>query len=127
MGEEITAQEVEEAVQKLNSGETPDMNGLLAKFFHCAGPVLMGRLTTLLQTAWRTETITEDWRNFLLVVLINERVLKAIAATTEESHFYQLWVKFLVALFSKELTFTLPLMFCQNPSVGLEVVEGQLI
>ena len=44
------------------------MNGL-AEFFHCAGPVLMGRLTTLLKTAWRTETISEDWRNSLLVVL----------------------------------------------------------
>ena len=69
MGEEITAQEVKEVVQKLNSGKSPDMNGLLAEFFHCAGPVLMRRLTTLSQTAWRTETILEDWRNSLLVVL----------------------------------------------------------
>ena len=45
------------------------MNGLLAEFFHCAGPVFMRRLTTLLQTAWRTETILEDWRNSLLLVL----------------------------------------------------------
>ena len=60
---------MEEAVQKLNSGKFPDMNGLFAEFFHCAGPVFMGRLTTLLQTAWRTETIPEDWRNSLLVVL----------------------------------------------------------
>ena len=43
------------------------MNGLLAEFFHCAGPVFMGQLT--LQTAWRTETIPEDWKNSLLVVL----------------------------------------------------------
>ena len=127
LGEEITAQEVEEAVQKLNSGKSPDMNCLLAEFFHCAGPVFMGRLTTLLQTAWKTETIPEDWRNSLLVVLYKEKGPKKIAATTEESHFYQLWVKFLVALFSKELTFTLPIMFCQNSSVGIEVVEGQLI
>ena len=69
LGDEIAAQEVEEAVQKLNSGKSPDMNGLLAEFFHCVGPVFMGRLTTLLQTAWRTETIFEDWRNSLLVVL----------------------------------------------------------
>ena len=69
MGEKITAQEEKEAVQKLNSGKSPDMNGLLEEFFHCAGPVLMGRLTTLLQTAWRTETIPENWRNSLLVVL----------------------------------------------------------
>ena len=60
---------MEEAVQKLNSGKSPNMNGLLAEFFHCAGPVFMGRLATLLQTAWRTETISEDWRNSLLVVL----------------------------------------------------------
>ena len=60
LGDEITAQEVEEAVQKLNSGKSPDMNGLLAEFFYCAGPVLMGRLTTLLQTAWRTEPIPDD-------------------------------------------------------------------
>ena len=63
LGEEITAQEVEEVIQKLNSGKSPDMNGLLAEFFHCAGPVLMGRLTTILQTVWRTKTIPEDWRN----------------------------------------------------------------
>ena len=69
MGDEITAQEVEETVQKLNSGKSPDMNILLAEFFHCVGLVLMGRLTTLLQTAWRTEAILEDWRNSLLVVL----------------------------------------------------------
>ena len=76
LGEEIRAQEVEEAVQKLNSGKSPDMNGLLAEFFHCTSPVLMGRLTTLLQTAWRTETIPEDWRNSLLVVLYKGRGLK---------------------------------------------------
>ena len=29
----------------------------------------MGRLTTLLQSTYRTETILEDWRNSLLVVL----------------------------------------------------------
>ena len=51
LGDGITAQEVKEAVHKLNSGKSTDMNGLLAEFFHCAGPVLMGRLTTLLQTA----------------------------------------------------------------------------
>ena len=33
----------------------------------------MGRLTTLLQTAWRTETIPKDWRNSLLVVLYKEK------------------------------------------------------
>ena len=76
LGEEITEQEVEKAVQKLNSGKSPDMNGLLAEFFHCAGPVLMGRLTTLLQTAWRTETIPEDWRNSFLVVLYKGKVPK---------------------------------------------------
>ena len=69
LGDEITAQEVEEVVQKLNSGKSPDMNSLVAEFFHCASPVLMGQLTTLLQTSWRTETILEDWRNSLLVVL----------------------------------------------------------
>ena len=35
LGKEIKAQEVEEAVQKLNSGKSPDMNGFLAEFFHC--------------------------------------------------------------------------------------------
>ena len=39
LGDEITAQEVEEAVQKLNSGKSPDMNGLLAEFFYCASPM----------------------------------------------------------------------------------------
>ena len=73
LDEEITAQEKEEAVQKLSSGKSPDMNGLLAEFFHCAGPVLMGRLTTLLQTAWKTETILEDLRNFLLVMLYKKK------------------------------------------------------
>ena len=48
LGDKITAQEVEEAVQQLNSGTSSGMNGLLAKFFHCDGPVLMERLTTLL-------------------------------------------------------------------------------
>ena len=69
MGDEITAQKVKEAIQKLNFDKSPNRNDLLAEFFHCACPVLMGRLTTLLQTAWKTETIPEDWRNTLLVVL----------------------------------------------------------
>ena len=73
LGNKITAQEVEEAVQKLNSGKSLDMNGLLAELFHCTGPVLMGRLTTLLQTAWKTETTPENWRNSLLVVLYKEK------------------------------------------------------
>ena len=72
MGDEITAQEMEEAIQKLNSGKSIDMNGLLAEFFHCAGPVLTGSLTTLIQTAWRNETIPENWSNSLLVVLYKE-------------------------------------------------------
>ena len=68
LGDKITSQKVEEAVQKVNFVKFSDMNGLLAEFFYCAGPMLMWRLTTLLQTAWRTEAIFENWRNSLLVV-----------------------------------------------------------
>ena len=117
----------EEAVQKLNSGESLNMNGLLAEFFHCAGSVLMGRLTTLLQTAWRTETIPENWRNSLLVVLYKEKGPKNDCSNYRGISLLSVVGKILSCIIFKRIDLHLADNFCQNPSVGLEVVEEQMI
>ena len=103
------------------------MNGLLAEFFYCAGPVLMGRLTTLLQTAWTTETIPEDCRNSLLVVLYKGKGPKNDCSNYRGISLLSVVGKILSRIIFKRINLQIADNVCQNPSMGLEVVEGQLI
>ena len=61
--------ETKAAVNKLNQGKAPDMNGLQAEMIQCAGPKMMQHLTALLQTVWSEENVPQDWRDALMVVL----------------------------------------------------------
>nr|VZI52007.1 unnamed protein product [Spirometra erinaceieuropaei] len=66
-------QETIRAVQQLSSGKAPGSNAIPAEVCKLRGPLLMDRLTALLQEMWRQDEVPQDFKDATIVHLYKRK------------------------------------------------------
>ena len=69
--------EVKLAIRKLKNRRAPGADGINAELIMCGGERVCIQMHALFCTIWETETIPEDWRDALMVVLYKGKGSKA--------------------------------------------------
>ena len=83
---EVTREEVERAVKKLQNGKAADDDRKVVELVKSGGETMMDWLVELIQEVWKTSRVPQEWKHATLVPLHKKKIGKSVK-TTEGYHY----------------------------------------
>ena len=83
---EVTREEVERAVKKLQNGKAADDDRKVVELVKSGGETMMDWLVELIQEVWKTSRVPQEWKPATLVPLPKKKIGKSVK-TTEGYHY----------------------------------------